>query len=80
MAPKHGDPDLPGDERFRPVSNIGVVRVPNPTGGPDLLAQVNLQPVSIEEQRAIHHNQLRYGELNRLRMGMPNSYLQTSYR
>jgi len=80
MPSKHPDPDLPGDESFRPVSNAGVVRVPNPTGGPDLLARVNLQPVSIEEQQAIHHNRLRYGQLNELRMGKPNTYLQSSYR
>lgn len=80
MGRKTDDPDLPGDERFRPVSSGGVVRVPNPTGGPDLLARVNLQPVSIDEQRAIHHNQLRYGELNKLRMGQPNQYLQSQYR
>lgn len=80
MAPKTGDPDLPGDERFRPVSSEGVVRVPNPTGGPDILARVNLQPVSIEEQQAIHHNQLRYAQLNELRMGKPNLYLQSRYR
>jgi hypothetical protein len=39
-----------------------------------------LQPVSIQEQANQHHNLLRYNELQRLRQGMPNRYLESKYR
>lgn len=64
------DPDLPGDEGFRPASGVVVI------GG--LLA--NVIPKSTEEQRAIHHNQMRYAELQKLRIGQPNRYMETRYR
>lgn len=63
--------DLPGDERFVPVVG-GVVNV----GG--RLARV--QTISILEQANQHHNRLRYHELQKLRMGMPNLYEQSAYR
>lgn len=64
------DPDLPGDERF--IAAPSVLEVSG------MLASVI--PKSIEEQRAIHHNQLRYAELQKLRMGQPNRYNETRYR
>lgn len=64
------DPDLPGDERF--ASAPGVVEVSG--------ALVNVIPKTIEEQRAIHHNQLRYAELQKLRMGQPHRYEESRYR
>ncbi|MFF7293200.1 hypothetical protein ACFY9N_11780 [Microbacterium sp. NPDC008134] len=64
------DPDLPGDERFTPAPSSVVVAG----------AHVNVIPKSIDEQRAIHHNQLRYAELQRLRLGQPNRYEETRYR
>ncbi len=77
---KNHDADLPADKNFHPVSHTAIVTLPNPLGGPDLLARVNVQPVSLDEQRAIDHNRSRYVELTRLRAGQPNSYLQTQYR
>jgi hypothetical protein len=74
------DPDLPGDECFQPASTIGIVEVPNPYGGPGLLAQVSLNTVSVEAQQAIHHNRLRYQELEKLRRGQTNLYQETRYR
>lgn len=64
------DPDLPGDADFVPVSPTAIVD--------GMWASV--VPLSIEEQQAIHHNQLRYAELGKLRRGQPNEYLKTSYR
>jgi hypothetical protein len=64
------DPDLPADVRF--VAASPVVEI----GG--LLA--NVIPKSIDEQRAIHHNQARYAELQKLRLGQPNRYEETRYR
>lgn len=64
------DPDLPGDERF--VSAPSITEI----GG----MRVSVIPKPIEEQRAIHHNQLRYAELQKLRMGQPNRYEETRYR
>lgn len=66
----NADPDLPGDENFTPAS--GVVDVSG------ILANVIPKPLS--EQSAIHHNQLRYVELQKLRMGQPNRYEETRYR
>lgn len=77
---KNHDADLPGDSNFHPVSHTTIVTVPNPLGGPGLLARANVQPVSLDEQRAIDHNRLRYAELTLLRAGQPNSYMQTQYR
>lgn len=64
------DLNLPGDENFRPASGEVVV------GG--MIA--NVIPKSIEEQQAIHHNRLRYAELQKLRTGRPNLYNESSYR
>lgn len=64
------DPDLPGDENFRAAPGEVVV------GG--MLA--NVIPRSTPEQQAIHHNQLRYAELQKLRNGQPNLYRETRYR
>lgn len=64
------DPDLPGDENFRPASGEVVA------GG--MIA--NVIPKSIAEQQAIHHNRLRYAELQKLRMGQSNRYNESSYR
>lgn len=64
------DPDLPGEESFRPAAEAVVI------GG----MVANVIPKSIAEQQAIHHNQLRYAELQKLRMGMPNLYRETRYR
>lgn len=65
-----GDPDLPGDENFRPAPNTVEVN--------GRIAWVI--PKSIAEQQSIHHNQLRYAELQKLRMGQPNQYKETRYR
>lgn len=63
-------PDLPGDQRFTPAA--GTVEVSG------MLA--NVIPKPLEEQSAIHHNQARYAELQKLRMGQPNRYEETRYR
>lgn len=69
------DPDLPGEhETFRPASG-GAIDYSGPRP-----RHVMLIPLSIEEQRIVHHNQLRYGELQKLRAGQPNHYLETRYR
>ncbi|WP_295102919.1 hypothetical protein [uncultured Microbacterium sp.] len=64
------DPDLPGDEWFTPVPSVAEVAG----------AQVSVIPKSIDEQRAIHHNRLRYAELQKLRTGQPNRYEESRYR
>lgn len=64
------DPDLPGDARFIPA--------PSMLEASGLLVSVIAKP--LEEQRAIHHNQLRYAELQKLRAGHPNRYEETRYR
>lgn len=33
-----------------------------------------------EAQAAIHHNVLRYGELQKARLGLANEYARTKYR
>lgn len=66
-----GDPDLPGDASFTPAPEV----VTDAAG-----RLVSVMPVSLTEQRAIHHNQLRYAELGKLRSGQPNLYNETSYR
>ncbi|WP_136057264.1 hypothetical protein [Microbacterium sp. K24] len=64
------NPDLPGDEHFVPVADVVEIS--------GLL--VNVIPKSIEEQQAIHHNHLRYAELQKLRRGQPNRYEESRYR
>ncbi|WP_136032484.1 hypothetical protein [Microbacterium sp. PF5] len=64
------DPDLPADARFVPAPTVVEV------GG--MLA--NVIPKPLDEQRAIHHNQARYAELQKLRLGQPNRYEETRYR
>ena len=64
------DPNLSGDERVVPATSVTDV------GG----RLANVIPKSFDEQRAIHHNQLRYAELQKLRMGQPNRYEESRYR
>lgn len=66
------DPDLPGDEMFTPTPPGVIVHI---SGGPAWA-----MTVSAEAQAANHHNRLRYAELAKLRLGMPNSYGETRYR
>lgn len=66
------DPDLPGDERFTPAPPTVEVAV----DGRLAMAMT----VSPEAQAAQHHNRLRYAELQKARMGMPNRYAETRYR
>lgn len=56
---------------------------------PDLPGDAQFVPVvstgdhiakPVELQAAIHHNQLRYAELQKLRQGQPNQYRETRYR
>lgn len=69
------DAVFPGErERFVPAASEVVVQT---LVGPAL---ANVTPVSVAEQRAIDHNRLRYHELQKLRMGMPNQYNETRYR
>lgn len=64
------DVDIPGDEHFTPAPEvIGISGM-----------WVNVIPKSIDEQRAIYHNQLRYAELQKLRRGQPNQYQESRYR
>ncbi|MFF2054127.1 hypothetical protein ACFVU2_21150 [Leifsonia sp. NPDC058194] len=69
------DPDLPGERAsFVPATGEAIeYSRPRPR-------HVMLIPKSIEEQRNIHHNQLRYAELQKLRAGQPNLYNETRYR
>lgn len=69
MSPEN-NPDLPGDANFTPAPQV--VEVAG--------VRVNVIPEAMDEQRAIHHNQLRYAELQKLRMGQPNRYNETRYR
>lgn len=62
----HHDPDLPGDAAFVPVA---------PGLHPDGRVAYDVQ-----YQAAIWHNQMRYAELQKLRAGQPNLYLETRYR
>lgn len=82
MSAEHPDADLPGDADFRPTGDMGEVVIPLPPelGGGGVIAQINLNVVSVAEQAAIHHNQLRYAELQKLRLGQANLYNETSYR
>lgn len=68
------DPDLLGDEHFRPVGPTAIIHTHT---GP---AWADAIPKSVNEQAAIHHNQLRYHELTKLRRGEPNLYRETRYR
>jgi hypothetical protein len=68
-------PDLPSERAsFVPASETVIV---NTSGGP---VWANVIPLSLDEQRDIHHNRLRYAELQRLRLGLSNLYEQTVYR
>lgn len=73
---KHEDRDLPGDRGFRPAPAIVEATVNTPTG-PAAAMAMTLSPI---EQANIHHNQLRYNELAKLRNGQPSLYERTSYR
>jgi hypothetical protein len=70
------DADLPGDSSFTalpPIVNT-VVDTPN---GP---AWAQAMTISATAQAALHHNLLRYDELNAARAGRPNLYSATQYR
>ena len=70
------DPDLPGERAsFTPAPEVIVETQPDGRS-----ALVNVIPKSMAEQQAIHHNQLRYAELQNLRQGQPNLYNETRYR
>lgn len=68
------DPDLPGERETFRAAGGEVVDYSGPRPRRALVI-----PISIEEQRIVHHNQLRYGELEKLRAGQPNHYLETRY-
>lgn len=68
---ERNDADLPGDATFRPVTSGTRVE-----GGMIL----NVMPHDPAYQAIVHHNQLRYAELGKLRAGQPNRYNETSYR
>lgn len=76
MSDRSEDPDLPGDAAFVPTPPSVQVAVETPDG-PKWALKIALP---IKEQAAIHHNQLRYAELQKLRAGMANQYEQTRYR
>lgn len=66
------DPDLPGDENFRAVRE-GVEVTPD--------GRMKMKDaISAEGQAAIHHNRLRYAELQKARLGLANDYGRTRYR
>lgn len=69
------DPDLPGDKEFHP--SVGGELIINTVFGP---AWANADTLSTADQAAIHHNKLRYSELMKARMCMPNQYNETRYR
>lgn len=66
------DPDLPGDEAFRATGPSAEVVI----NGMSSMAMT----VSPEEQAAIHHNRLRYAELQKARLGLANRYAESRYR
>lgn len=68
---RHDDPDLPGDADFKPIKS-GEEIIDGKVAAKDAL--------SAAEQAAIHHNKLRYAELQKLRAGLPNRYEETRYR
>lgn len=70
------DPDLPGDETFRPTPP-GVDVVVDTPAGPAYAIAMTISPAG---QAAIHHNRLRYGELQKARLGLANDYVRTRYR
>lgn len=70
------DPDLPGDETFRPAPPVVGIVVDTPAG-PAIAMGMTISP---EAQAAIHHNRLRYAELQKARLGMANEYARTRYR
>lgn len=72
------DPDLPGDEGFRPSSPVVIHHIDLGPGLPP--AQAMAMTIGPEAQAAVHHNRLRYAELQLLRMGQPNRYAETRYR
>lgn len=75
MTRSKDDPDLPGDSRFVPASETQRVTLPD-----GRIAIASVIPLSIPEQQNILHNQLRYYELQKLRSGLPNRYMETRYR
>ena len=70
------DRDIPGEhESFIPAPEVIVETQPD-----GRKALVNVIPLPIAEQQAIHHNQIRYAELQKLRQGQPNVYNESRYR
>lgn len=69
------NPDLPGDENFRAI-NGGSEILDTPFGP----AWAITQTISAGAQADLHHNRLRYAELQKLRLGQPNLYEQSRYR
>jgi hypothetical protein len=76
MAHEANDPDLSGDDAFRPSPPSVEVEVDG-LAGPRLMLAMTLPA---EAQAAIHHNRLRYNELQLLRMGQANDCARTRYR
>lgn len=70
------DSDLPGDDTFQPAPPVVGLIIDTPHGP----AWGGAMTVSAKEQAAIHHNQLRYAELQKLRLGLPNRYHASRYR
>lgn len=73
---KDGGPDFKGErESFRRASETEERELPD---GQRVI--LNVVPLSLAEQEAIHHNQIRYSHLQLERLGLPNDYLRTRYR
>jgi hypothetical protein len=69
---RNDDPDIPGErESFLPLMGQADYSGSRPAW---------VIPHSIEYQAIVHHNQLRYAELQKLRAGQPNLYNETRYR
>lgn len=85
------DPDLPGDEQFSPLppvvervmvgrcSKCPAVGRCEVCGGPHQQIAMTMT-LPAEAQANIHHNRLRYAELNKARLGLANEYARTRYR
>lgn len=85
------DPDLPGDETFVPLPPVVdreiVVRCaacpadgPCPVCGGPRAAIAMAETISVQSQANLHHNRLRYAELDKARRGEANRYAQSRYR
>lgn len=72
----NSDEDLPGDETFTPLPPVVEIVVDLPGGPVSAMGMT----ISAEAQAAIHHNRLRYAELQKARLGLANDYARTRYR